>query len=88
MSERQTSVVKATRAIGGAAGILLAFAVGFALAFLPLALGLHAHAEWIIVSASFLVTLVGLIVIIYGLLQLVRARAEDERSPLSERRYS
>lgn len=65
------------REVGAALGILLAFAVGFALAFMPLAFGMRAHAEWVIVSASFVVTLLGLVVIVFGLLQLVRARAES-----------
>ncbi len=69
--------MNSSRAIGAWTAVVLAFAAGFGLAFVPLALGLHAQAEWVIVSASFLVTLVGLAVILGGLWQLARARADD-----------
>lgn len=84
MTDREEREHKARRAIGWGAGIVLGFMVlGMMLMFVPAATGgrmspLGSDFDWIVVGGSLLIGFIGLVVILYGLVQLARSRHDHD----------
>lgn len=75
-----TSTQKAARAIGWGTAFVCAFLVPGTVLVLLRGDGSDAHTdEWSVVAGALAVALVGTFVIVYGLVQLMRARHEHER---------
>lgn len=76
---------RARRAIGWGAAIVLGFMIlGMMLMFVPVATGgrlpyIFSEFDWVVVAGAGAVGLVGIVVILYGLVQLARSRRDHEQ---------
>ncbi len=74
-----SSTRKAARAIGWGASLVFALLVlGSVLVLLRADAGVGHTDEWTVLAGALAVALVGIVVIVYGLVQLARARREHE----------
>jgi hypothetical protein len=75
-----SSTRKAARAIGWGASLVFALLLlGSVLVLLRADAGVGHTDEWAVVAGALGVALVGVIVIVYGLVQLARARRENDQ---------
>lgn len=84
--EREVRDRRGRRAIAWGGGIVVVgFALGCALSFLPVATGLRMNPpfalEWVIVGGSLTVGVVGLVFMLYGFVELARARPPKGEQP-------
>lgn len=74
-----SSTRKAARAIGWGAALVFAFILlGSVLVLLRAGTRAGPTDEWLVLGGALAVALVGVVVIVYGLVQLARARREHE----------